>query len=172
MRRLGGVVVQSPRLEEAPGGGSCRMANNGSLDVPALAGLCRRSHGPWMLTGLTRPDRSPELRGGASRSCSRWRAASPRWWSSTSASASSRTRSCRTTRAPRRNGATLTVLEHADTVVAVAAADRVGLQRFVRGYADLRELLGGVEPVVVVDEIRPKVVPGHPVAEIAEALAR
>jgi Flp pilus assembly CpaE family ATPase len=76
------------------------------------------------------------------------------------------------TTAPRRNGATLAVLEQADVVLAVAAADPVGLQRFVRGYGDLRELVGGVEPVVVVNKVRQRVVPGDPVAEIAAALSR
>ena len=58
------------------------------------------------------------------------------------------------TAAPRRNGATLTVLAAADTVLAVGSADPVGLQRLVRGLGELREAVPGVEPLVVVNRLR------------------
>ena len=41
------------------------------------------------------------------------------------------------TAAPRRNGATLEVLARADTVLAVATADSIGLQRLIRGLIEL-----------------------------------
>ena len=47
------------------------------------------------------------------------------------------------TAAPRRNGATLATLDAADTVLAVGAADPVGMQRLVRGLAELREVVPG-----------------------------
>jgi Flp pilus assembly CpaE family ATPase len=172
----GGVIAQLlGLLEEAPGvAAAARMANNGSLDVAALTGLCRQvAPSLRVLTGITRPDRWPELRGGAlevvlalARSIATVVVVDIGFCLEQDEELSY------DTSAPRRNGATLTVLEQADTVIAVAAADPVGLQRFVRGYGDLRELLGGVEPVVVVNKVRAKVVPGDPVAEIAEALAR
>ncbi len=172
----GGVVAQLLGvLEEAPGlAAAARMANNGSLDVAALAGLCR-SINPALrvLTGITRADRWPELRTGAieivlalARSLAAVVVVDIGFCLEQDEELSY------DTTAPRRNGATLTVLEQADIVVAVAAADPVGLQRFVRGYGDLRELLGGVEPAVVVNKVRPRVVPGDPVAEISAALAR
>ena len=43
------------------------------------------------------------------------------------------------TTAPRRNGATLAVLEAADTVLCVGGADPVALQRRVRALAELRD---------------------------------
>jgi Flp pilus assembly CpaE family ATPase len=172
----GGVVAQLLGvLEEAPGlAAAARMANNGSLDVPALAGLCRSiSPSLRILTGITRADRWPELRAGAievvlalARNLAAVVVVDIGFCLEQDEELSY------DTTAPRRNGATLAVLEQADVVLAVAAADPVGLQRFVRGYGDLRELVGGVEPVVVVNKVRQRVVPGDPVAEIAAALSR
>ncbi|BEP14706.1 P-loop NTPase [Acidothermaceae bacterium B102] len=172
----GGVVSQLlGLLEEAPGiAAAARMANNGSLDVAALSALCRQvAPSLRVLTGITRADRWPELRGGAlevvlalARTIAAVVVVDLGFCLEQDEELSY------DTTAPRRNGATLTVLEQADTVVAVAAADPVGLQRFVRGYGDLREVLAGVEPVVVVNKVRTRVVPGDPVAEIAAALVR
>ncbi|MDX6205143.1 MAG: hypothetical protein QOF39_1200 [Frankiales bacterium] len=172
----GGVVAQLLGvLEEAPGlAAAARMANNGSLDVPALAGLCRSiSPSLRILTGITRADRWPELRAGAievvlalARTLAAVVVVDIGFCLEQDEELSY------DTTAPRRNGATLAVLEQADIVVAVAAADPIGLQRFVRGYGDLRELVGGVEPVVVVNKVRQRVVPGDPVAEITAALSR
>ncbi len=172
----GGVVSQLlGLLEEAPGlAAAARLANNGSLDVASLAGLCRQV-GPQLrvLTGITRADRWPELRTGAievvlalARSLAAVVVVDVGFCLEQDEELSY------DTTAPRRNGATLAVLEQSEVVVAVASADPVGLQRFVRGFGDLRELLGGIEPVVVVNKVRPRVVPGDAVAEIAAALSR
>ena len=116
-----------------------------------------------VLTGITRADRWPELRGGAlevvlalARTIAAVVVVDLGFCLEQDEELSY------DTTAPRRNGATLTVLEQADTVVAVAAADPVGLQRFVRGYGDLREVLAGVEPVVVVNKVRPARGAGRP----------
>jgi Flp pilus assembly CpaE family ATPase len=58
------------------------------------------------------------------------------------------------TAAPRRNGATLEVLENADEVVVVGAADPVGLGRLVRALEELRESIPGVTAHVVVNRMR------------------
>jgi Flp pilus assembly CpaE family ATPase len=76
------------------------------------------------------------------------------------------------TAAPRRNGATLAVLEAADTVLCVSGADPVALQRTVRALGELREVRPDVEPVVVINQVRRGPVPGDVRAEIAEALER
>jgi Flp pilus assembly CpaE family ATPase len=76
------------------------------------------------------------------------------------------------TAAPRRNGATLAVLEAADTVLCVSGADPVALQRSIRALDELRDVLPDVEPVLVVNQVRPGPVPGDPRREIAEALER
>jgi Flp pilus assembly CpaE family ATPase len=74
--------------------------------------------------------------------------------------------------APRRNGATVAVLETADTVLCVSGADPVALQRSIRALGELRDVLPAVEPVVVVNQLRRGPVPGDPRAEVAKALSR
>jgi MinD-like ATPase involved in chromosome partitioning or flagellar assembly len=72
--------------------------------------------------------------------------------------------------APRRNGATLTVLDAADVLVVVGAADPVGMQRLVRGLADLRDAEISAPQWVVLNKVRRTVVPGDPRAEVTRAL--
>jgi Flp pilus assembly CpaE family ATPase len=76
------------------------------------------------------------------------------------------------TAAPRRNGATLAVLEAADTVLCVSGADPVALQRSIRALGELRDVLPDVDPVLVVNQVRRGPVPGDARREIAEALER
>jgi len=76
------------------------------------------------------------------------------------------------TAAPRRNGATLAVLEAADTVLCVSGADPVALQRSIRALGELREVLPDVDPVLVVNQVRRGPVAGDPREEIAAALTR
>ncbi|MGZ6827852.1 MAG: hypothetical protein ACXVGH_13780, partial [Mycobacteriales bacterium] len=61
----GGVVAQVlGLLDESPGlAAACRLANNGALDLPALAGLARQVTPTLrVLSGIARADRWPELR--------------------------------------------------------------------------------------------------------------
>jgi MinD-like ATPase involved in chromosome partitioning or flagellar assembly len=76
------------------------------------------------------------------------------------------------TAAPRRNGATLAILESADTVVCVSGADPVALQRSIRALDQLREVLPDIEPVLVVNQVRRGPVSGDPRREIADSLER
>jgi MinD-like ATPase involved in chromosome partitioning or flagellar assembly len=76
------------------------------------------------------------------------------------------------TAAPRRNGATLAVLEGADTVLCVSGADPVALQRSIRALGELRDALPDVEPLLVVNQVRRGPVPGDVRREIGEALER
>ena len=69
------------------------------------------------------------------------------------------------TAAPRRNGATLAVLDAADTVLCVSGADPVALQRSIRALDELRDVLPDVEPVVVVNQVRRGPVPGTPAGD-------
>ncbi len=57
--------------------------------------------------------------------------------------------------APRRNGATLEVLERADAVVVVGGADPVSLGRLIRSVHELRTALPQVMPHLVVNRSRP-----------------
>ncbi|HET7326170.1 MAG TPA: hypothetical protein VFJ14_02675 [Nocardioidaceae bacterium] len=58
------------------------------------------------------------------------------------------------TAAPRRNGATLRVLEEADRVLAVGAADPVGLARLARGVVELRSAVPDADVQVVLNRWR------------------
>jgi MinD-like ATPase involved in chromosome partitioning or flagellar assembly len=172
----GGVVAQVlGLLDEAPGlAAACRLANNGALDLPALAGLARQVTPTLrVLSGIARADRWPELRPSALEVV----------LSLAPSLAAVTVLDCGfgleqdeelsyDTMAPRRNGATLAVLERAQTVLAVGSADPVGLQRLVRGLAELKEAVPGVQPTVVVNRLRGTAVPGNAEAEVRAALSR
>jgi Flp pilus assembly CpaE family ATPase len=74
--------------------------------------------------------------------------------------------------APRRNAATLTALAEADVVVAVGAADPVGLARFLRGHAELIQLVPADRVHGVVTRVRSSAVGASPSSQIASALLR
>jgi MinD-like ATPase involved in chromosome partitioning or flagellar assembly len=173
----GGSVAQLlGLLDEAPGvAAACRLANNGSLDLAGLAELAVEVRPSLrVLSGIARAERWPELRPsaldavlGLARSLAAVVVVDCGFCLERDEELSY------DTVAPRRNGATLAALEAADTVVAVAAADPVGLQRFVRGLADLREAVPGCAPVTVVTRVRAAAVGGGDAqAEIAAALSR
>ncbi len=172
----GGAVAQVlGLLDESPGlAAACRLANNGTLDLAALAELARQV-GPALrvLTGIGRADRWPELRP----------ASLDVVLSLATSLAAVTVLDCGfcleqdeelsyDLAVPRRNGATLAVLERAETVLAVGTADPVGLQRLVRGLADLKETVPGLRPTVVVNRLRASAVPGDAEAEVRAALSR
>ncbi|MCU1692412.1 MAG: hypothetical protein JWM64_1503, partial [Frankiales bacterium] len=172
----GGVVAQVlGLLDEAPGlAAACRLANGGSLDLPALADLARAVTPTLrVLSGIARADRWPELRPAAVESVlSLARSLAAVTVVDCAFSLEQDEELAYDTSAPRRNGATLTVLEEADVVLAVGSADPVGLQRLVRGLAELRDVLPDVKPRVVVNRLRSTAVPGDARREVQQALAR
>ena len=78
------------------------------------------------------------------------------------------------TRAPQRNGATLSALRAADVVVVVGGADPVGVHRLVRALDDLRECGAAdhAERVVVVNRVRASATGPHPATALRDALYR
>jgi MinD-like ATPase involved in chromosome partitioning or flagellar assembly len=172
----GGAVAQTlGLLDEAPGlAGAARAANNGSLDLPGLAHHARQvTPRLRVLTGITRTQRWPELRPASLEVV----------WALARGLAEVTVVDCGfcleqdeelsfDTAAPRRNGSTLTTLGQADVVVAVGAADPVGLQRLVRGLSDLRDVVPGVEVRVVVNRLRPSVVGPDPERQVRSSLER
>ena len=172
----GGVVAQVlGLLDEAPGlAAAARLANNGSLDLPALADLAR-SVTPTLrvLSGIARADRWPELRPGAIEVVLELaRSLAATTVVDCGFSLEQDEELAYDTAAPRRNGATLTVLEAADTVYAVGSCDPISLQRLVRGLGELREAVPGVQPVVLVNRLRASGVPGDAEKEVRAALSR
>jgi Flp pilus assembly CpaE family ATPase len=171
----GGAIAQVlGMLEESPGiAAACRMANTGSLDAAALARLARTlTPRLRVLTGITRADRWPELRpSGVEHVLAVARRMAACTIVDCGFSLEQDEELVYDTMAPRRNGATLTTLARADLVLAVVAADPIGVQRFIRALPDLREATDA--PIaVVVNKVRGIVVPGDPQAEIAGALQR
>ena len=172
----GGVVAQVlGLLDEAPGlAAAVRAANTASLD---LAGLARLAPvvGPDLrvLTGIARPERWPELRPPALEVVYELARALVSLVVVDCGFALEQDEELAfDTTAPRRNGATLTTLDVADTVVAVGAADPVGVQRLVRALGELRETAPGVSTLVVLNKVRPGPVGADPKRQLAEALDR
>jgi MinD-like ATPase involved in chromosome partitioning or flagellar assembly len=172
----GGAVAQVlGLLDESPGlAAAARLDNQGSLDVPALAQLARAiSPQLRVLTGITRPDRWPELRADSVRGVlERARSLAAVTIVDCGFCLEQDEELVYDTTAPRRNGATVAAIESADVVIAVGSADPIGIQRLVRGLAELSEIVPGVTPKVLVNRLRAGVVPGDPQREVAAALRR
>jgi Flp pilus assembly CpaE family ATPase len=161
-------------LDDAPGvAAACRLAETGSLDVQRLAGVALEVRPALrVLTGVARWDRWLELRAAAlttvlsvARSLAAFVVVDCGFCLEPDAA------HAYDTAAPRRNGATLAVLEAADVVVGVAAADPVGLARYVRALPEC-QALAPVE-LTVVNRLRPGVVgPGDARRQVLAALDR
>jgi Flp pilus assembly CpaE family ATPase len=173
----GGVVGQLLGvLDEAPGlAAACRQANLGSLDLSGLAGLALELRPSLrVLTGITRADRWLELRPTALRAVlALARSLAAFVVVDCGFCLEQDEELAYDTAAPRRNGATLAVLDAADELVTVAAADPVGLARYVRALPDCAALAPGPVPWTVVNRLRRNVVgPGDPRRAVGAALHR
>ncbi|KAA9155688.1 hypothetical protein F6B41_02870 [Microbacterium lushaniae] len=146
--------------DEGPGfAAACRQAERGGLDEAELRRISvplRTAGGTVdVLTGINRPARWPEL------SESRVAAvlAASRTWADwvvvdVAASLERDEEIVSDLDGPRRNAATLAALRASDLVVAVCAADPVGVARFVRAHAELRAAVGATPVAVVVNRLR------------------
>jgi Flp pilus assembly CpaE family ATPase len=172
----GGCVAQLlGLLDEAPGiAAAARLANSGSLDRPALARVARSVQPDLrVLSGLSRPERWAEVRASSLEAV--WsvaRTLSPLTIVDCGFSIERDEEISFDTAAPRRNGATLVTLENADVIVAVGAADPVGMQRLIRGITDLREVVPSADLRIVLNGIRKGPVGPDPAAQLAQALER
>jgi MinD-like ATPase involved in chromosome partitioning or flagellar assembly len=152
----GGTVAQHLGvLDEASGLlGAARAANAGQAD--RLVGIARQVK-PCLrvLTGLPRPDRWAEVRPAAFADVVEEAARLvPLVVLDVGFSLEGDPVDPFGTSAPQRNQMTLGALERADEVVVVGAADPVGLARLARGLVELRELVPGRRPRVVVNRTR------------------
>lgn len=174
----GGAVGQAlGLLDESPGlAVVARASLHGTLDDSAVVqhaiAVAPRLH---VLTGITRADRWPELSA----------AALDPVWPALGRHADAVVVDCGfslerdevlqyDTRAPQRNGATLSALAAADVVVAVGAAEPVSMQRLVHGLAALDQVVPRekVPRVVVVNRVRASVAGQYPREAVADALRR
>jgi MinD-like ATPase involved in chromosome partitioning or flagellar assembly len=171
----GTVTAVLGLLDESPGlAAACRRASGQRLDAAALAALCWQL-GPRLrvLTGIPIAARWPELRPNAvgsvlaaARSLAEFTVVDCGFCLETDEELSF------DTLAPRRNGATLAVLDDADLIVVVGAADPIGMQRLVRGLAELRDAEVAAPTWVALNRVRSGVVPGEVGTELTAALQR
>ncbi len=172
---VGAVAQVVGLLDEAPGiAAAARAAAQGGLDGETLARLApSAAQGLRVLSGVSRPDRWPELPSAAlddvwtvARSLAEWTVVDTGFCLERDEVLSY------DTRAPQRNAATLSALAAADIVVTVGAGDPVGVARLVRGLAELAELRLGAERLVVVNRVRASATGPDPRRAVASALAR
>ncbi len=151
------LALATGLADEGPGfAAACRQAERGTLTVAELSRIASTLADVDVLTGLNRPGRWPEL------SHARVLAAleACRGWVDDTVvdTAASLERDEEIVSdlvdGPRRNAATLAAVEAADVVLAVVAADPVGVSRFVRNWPELRAAAGTAPVRVVVNKIR------------------
>ena len=135
---------------------AARAANSGLLDADRLAGLARQvDEHLRVLTGLPRADRWAEVRPAAFAELLEQAARLvPYVVLDTGFSLESDPGDPFGGTAPQRNEMTLAAVRGADEVLVVGAADPVGLARLARGLVELRDLVPGVRPRVVVNRTR------------------
>jgi Flp pilus assembly CpaE family ATPase len=162
-------------LDESPGlAAACRQLSQQHPDPASLAALCwQLAPRLRVLTGIPLASRWPELRPAAipsvldaARCLADFTVVDCGFCLETDEELSF------DTLAPRRNGATLAVLDEADLIVVVGTADPIGMQRLVRGLADLRDLELTAPIWVVLNRVRDGAVPGDPAVELTSALER
>ncbi|MET1017296.1 MAG: regulator [Leifsonia flava] len=165
-------------LDEAPGfAAACRLAGQDGLSLAELDRIRQPYpvHGGTLnvLTGIPRASRWPEL---SSERVSRTIAACRDWADyvvvDTGFSLENDEEISSDLFAPRRNAATLATLRSADRVVAVGAADPIGLARYLRAYPDLVELVEDRPVTSVINKVRPGVVGLNPHGQVRSTLQR
>jgi MinD-like ATPase involved in chromosome partitioning or flagellar assembly len=171
----GTVAPMLGLLDESPGvAAACRQASSTGLDAAGLAALCwQLGPGLRVLTGIPLASRWTELRPTAMASVL---ATARRLVDHTVVDCGFCLETDEElsfdTLAPRRNGATLAALDDADLVLVVGAADPIGMQRLVRGLAELRDAEIAAPVWVVLNRVRSGVVPGDVHSELTAALER
>lgn len=145
-----GIADEGPGLAAA-----CRQAGRGELTPAELTRIAVPLGEVAVLPGINRPGRWPEV--SADRLVRAVDVA--REWVDdlvvdVSASLERDEEIVSDLDGPRRNAATLAALSSADLVVAVVAADPVGVSRFLRSYPDLRATVGATPVRVVVNKLR------------------
>ncbi len=161
-------------LDEAPGmAAAARASEHGTLDLPTLARLAPEvTERLRVLTGIPRSDRWPELRASAvEHILGLGRRLAACVVVDCGFSVEDDEELSYDTLAPRRNAATLTVLERADELLVVGSAEPIGLQRLVRAVQEIGTV-PSPRPRVVVNKVRPGAVGPRPERAISEALSR
>ena len=175
----GGTIAQLLGfLEDYPGlAWAARLASRGELDAPKLWQATRRAgaDGPRVLVGLPRADLWTEVRPSTWEALlDLFRAAFPLTVVDLGFCLEEDEELLYDHVRFRRNAVTRMTLQRADTVVAVARADPIGLHDFIRGYQELRDLdipAGRIK--VVVNQVRSGPFGGdRPAEQVSAALVR
>ena len=165
-------------LDESPGfAAACRLAGAGGLTIGELERIGQRYTGAtssfWVLTGIGQPSRWPEL--SASR-VSTTIALCREWVDftilDTGFSLDNDEEISSDVHAPRRNGATVAAVRDADHVLAVGAADPVGLSRFLRSYGELVETATTTSITPVITKLRSSAIGVGPAGQVKQTLYR
>jgi MinD-like ATPase involved in chromosome partitioning or flagellar assembly len=151
---------------------AARVANRGRLDAEQLAGHARAvSPTLRVLSGLPRPDRWVELGPPLLlRILEAARMLCPVTVVDCGFSVELDEELSYDVSAPRRNGATVAALKHADRRLVVGAADPVGLGRLLRALVDFDQLAPSASAWVVVNRMRPTL--GWSADEVATIVRR
>jgi MinD-like ATPase involved in chromosome partitioning or flagellar assembly len=167
-----GMLDESPSFAAA-----CRLASRDSLTIAELERIASRYTSPrsefWILSGIGRASRWPEL--GADRvssvlgTCRRW---VDYVIVDTGFNLEADEEISSDMFAPRRNAATLAALRQADRVVAVGAADPIGLSRFLRAHVELLEQVETAEISVVINRLRASSVGSNAQHQVRQTLHR
>ncbi|MCQ1952804.1 chromosome partitioning protein [Arthrobacter sp. zg-Y238] len=172
------VAVSLGLLDESAGvAQACRLADQGLLDDAALrrisVSVSLRGQRLAVLTGITRSDRWVELRPAALAGVlNAARRVADLTVVDCGFSLETDEELSFDTIAPRRNASTLLVLDAADTVYAVGAADSVGVPRLVRALSDLAAAVPAAEPRVVLNKVRASSVGRQPESQLRGAWER
>lgn len=174
----GAVAPALGLLDEAPGfAAACRLTSSGGLTIDELDRIAQGYRAARfsfaVLTGISRPSRWPEVSGervtSALRVCRSWvnyTVVDCGFSLELDEEISS------DLFAPRRNGATIAALREADVVIAVGAADPVGLARFLRAHVELVEIVDNARVEILINRVRGSVVGLNPGAQIGSTLLR
>ncbi|MHC5795297.1 AAA family ATPase [Lacisediminihabitans sp. FW035] len=174
----GSIAPALGLLDEAPGfAAACRLAGAEALTQSELERIGQRyltaRGGFWVLTGIGRPSRWPELSGervtAAVTACRDWVDFTIL---DTGASLENDEEISSDLFAPRRNGATIAALRAADEVVAVGSADPVGLSRFLRAHVDLLETIDTDRITVVMNKVRASAIGPGAAGQVRQTLQR
>lgn len=174
----GSVAPTLGMLDEAPGfAAACRLAGSDSLTRSELERIAQRYASPsgafWVLTGIGRPSRWPELSG---ERVTRTIDVLRHWVDyvvlDTGFSLESDEEISSDLFAPRRNAAAVTAVRDADRLIAVGAADPVGLSRFLRAYVDLEEVASTSDVTVVMNRVRASAIGMNPHGQVTQTLSR
>lgn len=174
----GSVAPALGMLDEAPGfAAACRLAGADALNRSELERIAQRyrsGHASfWVLTGIGRASRWPELSGArvaaTLQECRSWVDFTV---VDTGFSLENDEEISSDLFAPRRNAASITAVREADRIVAVGAADPVGLSRFLRAHVDLVETIAAGRVVVAMNKIRASAIGMNPSGQVSQTLLR